>query len=408
MFKSNISEFPSSFGDEFKRLEAAYHEQFTTTHALRYFSSPGRSEIAGNHTDHQNGKVIVATVDLATNAVVEAREDSQVVFYSEGFGTTSLDLASLDIVAEEYETSAALVRGVAKGMQKKGYLVGGFNAYIASQVPAGSGLSSSAAFELLLVSIFDNLYNEGSIPPLVRAQIGQYAENVYFNKPSGLLDQSGSSFGDLIYIDFADETPQTVPLHLNLEDVGYKILIVLTGGSHANLTSEYAAIPKEMNEVAKLLGEKHLTYVSPKTFYNSLAKLRQSVSDRAILRAMHFFSEQKLVEDMREAIETNHFEKFLGLVNQSGLSSELLLQNVRVDGDYKDQGLSLALAITRRYLFDKKGACRVHGGGFAGTIQVYMKNEHIAEYRSMMENIFGENTVLEVSIRPQGACQIER
>ena len=388
-----------------ENLEKKFQQTFPNHGSLRFFSSPGRTEIAGNHTDHQLGKVIVAAVNLDTVAVVEKREDKIVQFHSEGFPAVEMSLDSLEKKTEETETSMALVRGVAKALVDRGYEIGGFNALISSQVPAGSGLSSSAAFELLMVSIFDSLYNRGTIDKLERAQIAQYAENVYFDKPSGLLDQSGSSFGDLIYIDFQEEVPVTKSLHLDLKEQGYRMLIVLTGGSHANLTPEYAAIPIEMQAVAQALGKNYLSELSSETFYTSLPEIRSQVGDRALLRAIHFLSEQERVDKMRNILEQD-FDAFLDLVNQSGLSSELQLQNVSVSIEPRQQELALALALSRQFLADKKGACRVHGGGFAGTIQAYIREEDYHTYTEMMEEVFGEGSVLDVYIRPYGACEV--
>ena len=374
---------------------------------LHYFLSPGRTEIAGNHTDHQMGKVIVASVQLATFACVEKRNDKEVHFLSETYPQVKMSLDSLDKKDDEDNTSQSLVRGVAKGMVNSGRQIGGFNAYISSLVPSGSGLSSSASFELLLVSIFDTLFNDGNLSALERARVGQFAENVYFNKPSGLLDQSGSAFGDLLYMDFGTKpNPETRSLHLDLDAMGYDLWIVLTGGSHANLTPEYAAVPQEMGQVASCLGVKHLSQAKEEDFYKKLPLIRSELGDRALLRAMHLFAENKRVEAMVQAIEARQMNSFLDLVNQSGLSSELLLQNVRVDGDYQNQELSLALALSRHFLENKTGACRVHGGGFAGTIQAYIRKEDSPAYKELMEGVFGPGSCQKLLITPDGAGEI--
>lgn len=396
---------------QFARVKEGFSQTFVSSEnaesALCYFLSPGRTEIGGNHTDHQMGKVIVASVQLATFACVEKRDDMEVHFLSEGYPQVQMSLDSLEKRDDEDNTSQGLVRGVAKGMVNLGRQIGGFNAYIASAVPSGSGLSSSASFELLLVSIFDTLFNDGQLPALERARVGQLAENVYFNKPSGLLDQSGSSFGDLLYMDFgAGENPETRSLHLDLDSMGYDLWIVLTGGSHANLTPEYAAVPQEMGQVASYLGVEHLSKAKEKDFYEKLPDIRSKVGDRAVLRAMHLFSENKRVEAMVQAIEAGQIDSFLDLVDRSGLSSELLLQNVRVDGDHKNQELSLALALSRHFLEDKTGACRVHGGGFAGTIQAYIRKEDSLAYKELMESVFGPNSCQKLLITPNGAGQI--
>ncbi len=395
--------------ERYAELCRLYGKNFRESDELRIFSAPGRSEIAGNHTDHQYGKVIAAAVNLDIIAAAEARDDAVIELASQGYGRCErIDLKDLSVREADKGRSAALIRGVASGIKKKGYKIGGFTAYTTSKVPSGSGLSSSAAFEILLITILNGLYNDFSIPPLEQAQIGQYAENVHFDKPSGLLDQSGCALGGFAFLDFAGGgLPKMEQIQVNFADAGYDLIITQTGGSHANLTHEYAAIPAEMKAVAEALGHEVMSEVNPVDFYKNIPELRRRIGDRAVLRALHFISEQKRVEQQAEDLKAGNIDDFLEQVNASGLSSELQLQNITPSGEVKQQELALALALSREFLEGKRGACRVHGGGFGGTIQAYIAHEDAPAYCLIMDSIFGHGSAQKIRIRPVGGVEIK-
>jgi len=367
-------------------------------------SAPGRTEIGGNHTDHNNGKVLAAAVNLDTLAAVSKRGDMIINLHSEGYEPIRLDLNDLTMKPEEAGTTAAVIRGVAARMQQLNYFVGGFDAAVTSEVASGSGLSSSAAFEVMVCAIFDILFNENKIDFKLRAQIAQYAENVYFGKPSGLLDQMASAAGGLVFVDFKGEEPKVKPLNFDFAAKGYSLVVVNTGGSHANLTENYAAIPKEMKEVAAYFGEKELRSVRPEQVLNDVAALRGQVSERAIMRALHFFNENERVCKEVEALEADDIDTFFENIIASGQSSFMFLQNVFVDFD--EQPLSLALCLTHQWL-EGKGAWRVHGGGFAGTTLNFVPTKDVACFAKKMEKIYGRYACNILDIRPEGAAMIE-
>ncbi len=392
----------------YEELESLFLKNFGTRGNLRFFSAPGRSEIAGNHTDHQWGKVIAASVDLDVIAAVVPREDGIIELASKGYGRCDR-VNTNDLAVQKNETghSAALIRGVVAGLVQQGYKVGGFSAFTSSEVPSGSGLSSSAAFEILLVTILDILYNDGDIPPLQRAKIGQFAENTYFGKPSGLLDQSGCAVGGFAALDFAGGAmPAMKQIQVDFARAGYAMVVTQTGGSHANLTHEYAAIPGDMRCIASALGGSVLSEVDPAAFYASIPSLREKCGDRAVLRAIHFFTEQERVVAQGHCLEEGRIEDFLALVNESGLSSELQLQNITPAGETVQQELALALALSRRFLHGKKGAVRVHGGGFGGTIQAYIALEDVEAYCADMNQVFGQGSAKVLGIRPVGGVEL--
>ena len=385
-----------------KRHEELFHE---TEQEVMLISAPGRTEIGGNHTDHNRGRVLAAAVNLDTLSAVSARNDLQVHLYSDGYAPLILDLNDLAVVESEKGTTAALVRGVAARMKELGYKIGGFNAAVTSSVASGSGLSSSAAFEVMVCAILDQLYNGFSIDFVTRAKISQYAENVYFGKPSGLLDQMASSAGGLVTVDFKGEDPDVRPMNFDFAKEGYALVVVATGGSHADLTDDYAAIPAEMKQVAACFNEPYLRRIRPEEFYQELPKLRGKVSDRALMRAMHFFEEDERVVRQVAALDRNDLFAFMWEIICSGRSSYMYLQNVYAHND--DQSLSLALAMAEHLLMDKDGAWRIHGGGFAGTTLNFVPDSQLQHFIETMENAFGEHCCHVLSIRPEGPAVVK-
>ncbi len=385
-----------------KRHEELFHE---TEQDILLVSAPGRTEIGGNHTDHNRGRVLAAAVNLDTLAAVSARKDMEVHIYSEGYEPLVLDLTGLDVVEAEKGTTASLVRGVAARMKELGYQIGGFNAAVTSTVASGSGLSSSAAFEVMTCAILDELYNGFSIDFITRAKISQYAENVYFGKPSGLLDQMASSAGGLVTVDFRSDDPEVRAMNFDFAKYGYALVVVATGGSHADLTDDYAAIPAEMKQVAACFNEPYLRRVRPEEFYQAMPKLRGKVSDRALLRAMHFFEEDERVLRQVAALDRNDLFAFMWEIICSGRSSYMFLQNVYARSD--DQSLSLALALAEHLLADKDGAWRIHGGGFAGTTLNFVPAAQLRHFIDTMENAFGEHCCHVLDIRPEGPAVVK-
>ncbi len=370
---------------------------------LYMISAPGRTEIIGNHTDHNNGRVLAAAVNLDCLSCVSKRDDLHVRIQSAGYPGIELSLDDLAIHPEEEGTSAALVRGVAKGMKDRGFTLGGFDAAVTSDVLGGSGLSSSAAYEVMVCAIIDALYNGFTVDAITRAQIAQYAENVYFGKPSGLMDQMASSVGGLVTIDFKDD-PQVTPLFYNFQEAGFSLIVVNTGGSHDNLTAEYAAIRTEMQGVAQMLGHQVLRQIRPEELRKNMIPLRQELGERAILRAMHFVDENKRVKDMVQAVRDEDLNAMFENIIASGESSWMLLQNLYPAGS-KQQPLALALAVASR-LLRGKGAWRVHGGGFAGTTLNFVPNDMVDDFVSAMEGIFGSHACFVLDVRPEGAALV--
>ena len=385
-----------------KRHEELFHE---TEKEVLLISAPGRTEIGGNHTDHNRGRVLAAAVNLDTLSAVSARDDMEVHIYSDGYAPLVMDLSDLSVVEGEKGTTAALVRGVAARMKELGYRIGGFNAAVTSSVASGSGLSSSAAFEVLVCAILDKLYNNFDIDFITRAKLSQYAENVYFGKPSGLLDQMASSAGGLVTVDFRNDDPEVRAMNFDFAKYGFSLVVVATGGSHADLTDDYAAIPAEMKQVAELLGEPWLRRVRPEEFYQALPSLRGKVSDRALMRAIHFFEEDERVVRQVAALDRNDLFAFMWEIICSGRSSYMYLQNVYARPE--DQSLSLALAMAEHMLLDKDGAWRIHGGGFAGTTLNFVPQSQLKPFIEMMEAAFGEHCCHVLDIRPEGPAVIK-
>ncbi|MEG2073790.1 MAG: galactokinase family protein [Angelakisella sp.] len=403
LYGSAAAEQPKRYGAAVKKQLEAFGEGS----GIALFSAPGRSEIGGNHTDHQHGRVLAAAVTMDLLAAVSKTSKNEIRILSEGYPLCTVSLESLEPIKSEENSSSALIRGVAAGFSQRGYSIGGFDATMSSQVPKGSGLSSSAAYEVMVGTILSKLYNEGKVSPVEIAQIGQYAENKYFGKPCGLMDQTASSVGGFVAIDFKDpKEPIVKQVKCDLAALGYTICIVNAGGSHANLTSEYAAIPAEMCSVAKLFGKSVLREVDYDEFMRELPKLRGKVSDRALLRAIHFFEENDRAALQAEALESGDLKRFLSLIGQSGESSEKLLQNVYPANGGGERSVSLALVLSRQIL-EGKGVWRVHGGGFAGTIQAFVPNSMVDEYQDKMEQIFGAGSCYKLSVRPVGGYALE-
>ena len=371
------------------------------------FSAPGRTEISGNHTDHQHGCVLAGGVNLDVIAVTAPNNDGKVRIKSEGYDMDVIDITELEKNTAEHGRASALIRGVLSRFKELGADISGFNAYTTSNVLKGSGLSSSAAFEVLVGNIVNGMFFNNKADEITIAKIGQYAEREYFGKPCGLLDQMASSLGGFTYADFFNPAePITEKINLDIHSFGYTLCVVDTGGNHANLTQDYADITIECKEISNKLGVDFLRDADQNRFYNSIAELRRACGDRAVLRAFHFFNENDRVEKQKAALKAGDFEGFLKLVNESGESSYDYLQNLYSNSAVSEQGLPLAIALTKKFL-NGKGACRVHGGGFAGTIQCYIPSELLADYKKTIEAVFGENSCCVLNIRPVGGYEIK-
>ena len=369
-----------------------------------FFSAPGRTEIGGNHTDHNNGQVLAAGINLDTLCAAAAREDFHVRFHSEGYAPVELDLDHTASLPEEAGTTQALIRGVADGMKRAGYRIGGFDAVVTSTVAGGSGLSSSAAVEVMLTGLFDGLFNDFAMPFIDRAQVSRRAENLYFGKPSGLLDQMASAAGGLVTVDFRDDrNPQVEPLSYDFARKGYALVVVGTGGSHADLTDHYAAIPAEMKAVAACFGQKTLRGLTETDLLERMGGLRKQVSDRALERAFHFIQENDRVPKQVAALREDRIRDFLDLIIESGRSSFMYLQNIYATN--ADQSLSLALCMAESML-KGKGAWRIHGGGFAGTTLNFVPLEMTDDFVREMDSAFGAGACHVLNVRPVGADRL--
>ena len=368
------------------------------------FSAPGRTEISGNHTDHQHGCVMAAAVNREALAAVAENGTMTVRLYSEGYGLLEIDLNDMTVHPEEINTTASLIRGVASKFQEYG--LRGFDAYVTSTVLSGSGLSSSAAFEVLVGTIFNHLLNAGK-SAIEIAQIGQYAENVYFGKPCGLMDQMASSVGNIIAIDFSDPAkPIVTPMAFDFATCGYSLCVIDSGAGHEDLTDEYAAITRELKQVCRIFGKEFLRDVCEDEFYDRIAEVRKTCGDRATLRAIHVFGENKRVAMQRKALEENDFDTFLHYVKESGSSSWRVLQNVIPSGWKEHQEVAFALALTEK-LLDGRGACRVHGGGFAGTIAAFVPVDMLDGFKASIEKALGEGSCHVMNIRKEGGVLVE-
>jgi galactokinase len=377
-------------------------------HEPCFFSSPGRTEIGGNHTDHNYGRVLAGAVNLDNVAVAAQNHTQQVNIVSEGYPSFTVDLNHLDPLPEEKFTSAALVRGICSRMKESGYIIGGFNACISGGVPKGSGLSSSASFEVLIGAMINELFNAGKIDPVQNAIIGQYAENHFFGKPCGLMDQTACAMGGLITIDFKDpSSPVVSKVNFDFTTTGFSLVITDTGGNHADLNDEYASLPTEMKAVAATLGARVLRQVTLDQVIQIAPSIREKVGDRAILRAIHFQQDNQRVADQVAALERGDFDTFLQMVVASGYSSFMYNQNIFPVNNIKEQGVSLALALSEIVL-KGKGAWRVHGGGFAGTIQAFVPDALLNRYISTLEPVFGKNSCQSLFIRRAGAGKVSQ
>lgn len=385
----------------------AFNEIFGEREDYLLFSAPGRTEVGGNHTDHQHGCVLAGSVNLDVIAVVSLNNENVVRIKSEGYEMDTVSLDELEVNPKEEGKAIALIRGMLAEMKKAGHTVGGFDAYTTSNVLKGSGLSSSAAFEVLVGTIIKGAFNN-DVDAVTIAKMAQVAENKYFLKPCGLMDQMASSVGGFTAIDFADvQNPVISSVDFDLSSHGFSLCIVNTGGNHADLTADYASVPQDCFMVAKALGKEYLREVDPNEFYKNIEYLRKTCKDKAVLRAFHFFNENERAVKEKEALQNNDFKEFLRLVNESGNYSYKYLQNVYSASNPNEQGLSLALALSEKVL-NGEGAHRVHGGGFAGTIQAFVPNEKLEVYVETLEAVFGKDSCYVLNIRPVGGIQINK
>ena len=372
------------------------------------YSVAGRSELSGNHTDHNFGCVVAASIDLDIIAVASPREDSVIRVKSGGFPEDVVDFSVYNApVAEKFGSSESIIAGMCAGFIKDGYAIGGFDAYTTSNVFKGSGLSSSAAFEDMIGNILSHIYNGGKVDNVEIAKLAQYAENEFFGKPCGLMDQVACAVGGIVAIDFADpKSPVVSKVDFDISAQGYNLCIVDTGGNHADLTDDYASVPAEMKAVAAHFSAAALRQVDEAAFRAEIPALREKVGDRAILRALHFFAENKRVALQKAALESGDLDGFFENVIASGRSSFCYLQNVYTCKNLSEQGLSLALCLAEGYLSGKRAAWRVHGGGFAGTIQAFVPSSEVEGYRALMDSVFGEGKCIVLRIRPVGAVKV--
>lgn len=392
--------------ERYIQLVSRFEALFGAGREVEIYSAPGRTEVGGNHTDHNHGKVLAASVNLDAVAVVSANEDNIVRVKSEGYKIDAVDLANLGVMPSERGKSESLIRGVCAAFKNRGYNIGGFDAATVSDVLSGSGLSSSAAFEVLIGTILNHLFNGGKVSAVEIAQIAQFAENEYFGKPCGLMDQMACSVGGFVQIDFKDPAvPVINKVDFDFAACNHALCIVDTGGNHADLTDEYAAVRGEMEAVAAKFGKAVLRDVDRAEFEKNISVVRDSAGDRAVLRAMHFYNENARVDKQAEALKSGDFEGFKALIVESGFSSYMYNQNVYTCKAPSDQPVSVALAICQDVLCGK-GAWRVHGGGFAGTIQAFVPMEMLDEFRTRICAVFGEKSCYVLNIRPEGGVKV--
>ena len=405
----------SLYGEEnIKEQQARYVR--AVTHFMKYygdadctvFSVPGRSEISGNHTDHNHGEVLAGSINLDVIAIASKTDDGVIRIKSQGFSEDVVDTKEYTEPRErDFFRSSALIAGMSKAFSNSNLATGGYCAYTTSNVFKGSGLSSSAAFEVMVGNILNHFYNDGKVDNVEIAKMAQYSENVFFGKPCGLMDQMACAVGGFVHIDFEDtKNPVIEKIDFDMSGAGYALCIVNTGGNHADLNDDYASVPAEMKSVAKFLGCEFLRQTSLGEVMVNIKALREACGDRAILRAYHFFNENERVKTQAEALKNKDIELFMSFVIRSGNSSFKFLQNVYTTKNVAEQGLSLALAITESLLCDTGAAFRVHGGGFAGTIQAFVPFEQVASYKEEIDSAFGEGACHVLRIRPQGAIKV--
>lgn len=374
---------------------------------ISMFSVAGRSEISGNHTDHNNGKVIAASVSLDIIAIAAKSSQPKVQIKSQGFNQDIVDISDISPQNTRKFNSGAIIAGVCSGFETNGYKIGGFDAYTTSNVLKGSGLSSSAAFEDMVGTILNHFYNDGSLDFITISKISQYAENVFFGKPCGLMDQIACAAGGFVTIDFEDtKNPVVNRLDFDLTQAGYSLCIINTGGNHANLNDDYSSIPGEMKKVASEFGQQVLRGLTADDIFSKAADLRNTTGDRAIMRSIHYINENNRVEKQIKYLENNDLEGFFREVKASGISSFCYLQNVYTTKNISQQGLSLALCLCEHLLGDKKAAWRVHGGGFAGTVQAFVPNDFVEQFKNSVETVFGDGSCHVLLVRREGACKI--
>ena len=389
-----------------KLFEVTFGGEVPEEADLSLFCAPGRTEIGGNHTDHQHGRVLAASVDMDMIAAAAPTKDDVICIQSEGYPMCRIRLDSLDPVPEEKNSTAALIRGVAARFAQMGCRLGGFRAVVTSGVLPGSGISSSAAFEVLVGNIVNGLFFSSRADAVTIAQIGQYAENVYFGKPSGLMDQTASSVGNILTIDFEDtDHPVVRQLNVDFEKAGLALCIIDSGADHADLTDEYAAIPSELKQICQFMGREVLREIPREEFMDKLPELRKCAGDRAILRAIHFYADNERVPRQAQALEEGDIEGFLRLVKESGFSSWMYLQNITPAGRTAHQEMGVALALCDTLLAGR-GAFRVHGGGFAGTVQAFVPLDMLEAFRQEIDRVLGEGSCHVLSIRPVGGIQL--
>ena len=373
---------------------------------VEIYSAPGRSEVGGNHTDHQHGEVLAASINLDAIAIVKPLDEAVVKIISKGYDMITVNLDNIGLMENEKETTLSLIKGVLYKMTEMGYKIGGFQAYITSDVLIGAGLSSSAAYETLIGTIISGLYNDMKVSAIEIAMIGQYAENVYFGKPCGLMDQMACSVGNMVHVDFADiNNPKVEKVTFDLNKYEYSLCITDTKGSHADLTADYAAVPEEMKKVAAFFGKEVLLGLAVDDILENIVKVREQVGDRGVLRAIHFIRENERVQKEVSYLSDEDIVGFLKTVAASGNSSYKYLQNVYSNADVQHQNVSLALAISEDFLGDN-GVSRVHGGGFAGTIQAFVKNDIVTEYQKIMDKVFGQGACSVLKIRKYGGMKV--
>ena len=407
--------FIEIYGDETEVQKARYvesiakfEELYGSDRDVYLFSVPGRSEVSGNHTDHNYGRVLAAAINLDIIAIVSKNTDGTIRLKSEGYREDVVVISeTAEPKAENFFKSRGIVAGMCRGFADRGFDVAGFDAYTTSNVFKGSGLSSSAAFEVMVGNILNYLYNDGKVENAEIAKIAQFSENVYFGKPCGLMDQTACAVGGFVNIDFADpKNPIINPIAFDLSGKGYSLCITNTGGNHADLNDDYASVPAEMKAVAAELGHEVLRDVTEADVIANIASLREKCGDRAIMRAFHFIAENKRVDAQAAALKAGDMDAFFAGVHASGNSSFKYLQNVYTTKNVAEQGLSLALCVTEQFMAGKDGAYRVHGGGFAGTIQAFVPNEHVADYCALINSVFGEGACHVLKVRPFGAIMV--